>query len=1612
MDALDMVANSAALAAAQAELAALPAGAVLERIRLAGRIKALSEPAPEPDPLSPEGIALMATRIRLREAPGYSDPRIDTVLAREVYLQRLAVDSPAQAAAAAAAFRSDASRFSDLTGTSPDNIGVYARLIEDQLALAPAPSALNIPTFKTYAQAQEWVERKSRQAGGKLKFAGTEEYKAAYPQISALFKAESESDAADALALLGEAGLAVGDRVYSYTVGMMGTAGSKITGTIGMLRGAPVVKTDAPQTVSRGGKLSTSSTLPWGPEWRKEGTTTNPLRDRMDRESDARAAAARAAADARDADFKAEMQERARKVAALQAEHGTLTDQDVEVGDVLEDVDGVKYVVLQKDHGRIYGDRLDSDDPTAGSMNASEFRKTGDRDPEGAVLIVSDDYDRVKVINGVRVPVAYDHDANDYVPINEVGPSLAMDTATLDSVVVIPLFDAVGLIERMKLTGEIRSLSLQLSDLKQAGGGVLEKIKLTGQINAILAKLGAATAEQKAPADELSDDPNSPNYRYKDTGYIADSRKERAALQIKQWAAEGRSVKATEIDWDAIEQNPRAAALTITKSNLFGQTDWEKAKSAGMEPGTAFLIDRVYASIAPAPAETAAIKGERLNEEATDRIASYDGTDPTTRRKDYAVALSTIRERLEVCIKPDEVVAVLDGIRDELMGAQLNAEEADEVMALRVQYKALNERKRLLDEQKRQLGDAILKAGTAASSAKYENEKRERRGWKRDPGLDAIVAESAGKIEEAKQALSEWEAAHPEFKETRFETKLPGGGVSARWSTPLRDEMDALYQKIKAVESKARKRNIASSPVTRGWMTFGERFFKLLHFRSFKGSDAFMSHLVSVKNGRVKDWSWSEKERIAVARVGEAKVAFQLEVVDSHERIGGRPVKPESTQALQDMMGFRAIQSGNWVLKDPESARFHIEQTAGAMFDMADMLGINEKALGLGGRLAMAFGARGRGGKNAARAHYEPVERVINLTKMGGGGTLAHEYFHAVDNMLSELATQQPGKKDQFATSNPDVLPEGALRGAMRAVQDAMLKGTVRQPEIITLKAGAKALAIANVDRNTMYAGNAATAIKAAGNATDAVIAIDNIFSGRSAGSKNHKTWRMIAAAYYHDAGTTEVTLLTGPMGSSYLCESVKLDDGEAGKYWSQTEEMGARAFQSYMEDKLAAAKRRNDYLSAMADNKFYVFSGSKPFPEGEERARINAAFDAFFASVREAKVFEKASGNAALMDSIFGPFDDGGGMMLDAVADAAALASAVEQLQSSAGLSVLERIKAARRVAELSAAAPDVDDRLNAEHYSNSSPPEGQSAMSESAEPANTPLVSGVPAGYASPYPVDKKLTVFVGYKAGRAVYVAAPNDQNAMYVMKIRNMRRLTRDVYPVRDNTAAIEAAMSVPGLTITQVAGGGFTAYFELLAREKEAAAAEVAAKEAQGGSVAPIKTAVAPMLDAALIRAEQEVRQDAAYILAHLAEHDNDIKSAYPHPEDKTDRYQIETANEMRQRAREVTQRDPKRQSAYGSKGSEYVVPNQAAIDSAVQKAKSHVTANYEAFVAKLNSKIGPVLEASAQGYDAWSSSLLTVKTVTGEIEKWRTNVIINRSSLGTLFNQWPTRKVK
>lgn len=111
-----------------------------------------------------------------------------------------------------------------------------------------------------------------------------------------------------------------------------------------------------------------------------------------------------------------------------------------------------------------------------------------------------------------------------------------------------------------------------------------------------------------------------------------------------------------------------------------------------------------------------------------------------------------------------------------------------------------------------------------------------------------------------------------------------------------------------------------------------------------------------------------------------------------------------TSNKFQETFGFRGVEFGNWVNNAERQA--HVNEAYDALMDLASVLGISPKALSLNGELGFAFGARGSG---KANAHYEAGKVVINLTKTRGAGSLAHEWWHALDNYFSRARNQKTG---------------------------------------------------------------------------------------------------------------------------------------------------------------------------------------------------------------------------------------------------------------------------------------------------------------------------------------------------------------------------------------------------------------------------------------------------------------------------------------------------------------------------------------------------------------------------------------------------------------------------
>jgi len=181
-----------------------------------------------------------------------------------------------------------------------------------------------------------------------------------------------------------------------------------------------------------------------------------------------------------------------------------------------------------------------------------------------------------------------------------------------------------------------------------------------------------------------------------------------------------------------------------------------------------------------------------------------------------------------------------------------------------------------------------------------------------------------------------------------------------------------------------------------------------------------LEHFPDIKAARA--YLADNKDKLT-ERLEKLKVAPDHRRPTNAPRVGvdhrdGADVTPEQ---FSDAFGFRGVQFGNYVEGGRRQA--DLNEAYDALMDMAGVLGLPARALSLNGELGLAFGARGRGGVDAAKAHYELVQVVINLTKGRGAGSLGHEWWHGLDNYFARRGGAPTGFASETGSATEGIRP-------------------------------------------------------------------------------------------------------------------------------------------------------------------------------------------------------------------------------------------------------------------------------------------------------------------------------------------------------------------------------------------------------------------------------------------------------------------------------------------------------------------------------------------------------------------------------------------------------------
>lgn len=322
------------------------------------------------------------------------------------------------------------------------------------------------------------------------------------------------------------------------------------------------------------------------------------------------------------------------------------------------------------------------------------------------------------------------------------------------------------------------------------------------------------------------------------------------------------------------------------------------------------------------------------------------------------------------------------------------------------------------------------------------------------------------------------------------------------------------------------------------------------------------------------------------------KKKWERSVPSEYSRKGGKPISIRRPEDYLQRFGLRGVEFGNWM--ENASSKVHVDRCAEAFQDLADIIGVPSKDVSLNGRLALAFGARGTG---SAAAHYEPGKRVINLTKLGGAGSLGHEWGHFLDDILAAThptGSPREGNGTYLSQRNYGILLRSGdpVKQAMGGVFKLIYNGSGRRINKVK-PTDVKKWGV--VDRYIeKHPGNPQAAL-------------DDMARIYTVGPK---------VVNYLGSKTGAEFLETKSDKSAYYerCNAM-------GDYWRRPQELFARAFETYVLDTAEQKGRRNNYLVALGKGDFE----DGPYPTGVEREAITEAMGRLVQAMKATNFFEKA---------------------------------------------------------------------------------------------------------------------------------------------------------------------------------------------------------------------------------------------------------------------------------------------------------------------------------------------------------------------------------------------------
>lgn len=189
---------------------------------------------------------------------------------------------------------------------------------------------------------------------------------------------------------------------------------------------------------------------------------------------------------------------------------------------------------------------------------------------------------------------------------------------------------------------------------------------------------------------------------------------------------------------------------------------------------------------------------------------------------------------------------------------------------------------------------------------------------------------------------------------------------------------------------------------------------------------------------------------------------------------------------------------------------------------------------------------------------------------------------------------------------------------------------------------------------------------------------------------------------------------------------------------------------------------------------------------------------------------------------------------------------------------------------------------------------------------------------------------------------------------------------------------------------------------------DALAAEIAAAEPVGRA-----------LHAQKVEAVRSAREDAQKVIERVRKEleaaEWNIDTVAPQPRSfHMSREEYQRASAKRSLFSSLTERQDPR--SYSREAEKMVKMSDEGIARFISNSEQDAALQYDAFICKMVSKVGDVKHATIDGEHVWGHSILTVVLrggdTDGQVQRWKTQQIVNYSVYGRPYLQWPSRIVK